>query len=66
MKRLIACAIVVALVAPSIASAAVDSKGAAYFGGTTGFDDAEEPVEGLLNVKNESALVFTATDKSAA
>ena len=63
MKRLIACAIVVALVAPSIASAAVDSKGAAYFGGTTGFQDAEEPVEGLLNMKNESALVFTATDK---
>jgi len=63
MKRLIACAIVVAMLAPSIALAAVDSKGAAYFGGTAGFNDAKEPVEGLLDTRNESALVFSATDK---
>ena len=63
MKRLIACAIVVAMLAPSMASASVDSRGAAYFGGTAGFKDAEQPVEGLLNVKNESVLVFSATDK---
>ncbi len=63
MNRLIASTIVAALLAPSLALASVDSKGAAYFGGTAGFQDAKEPVEGLLNTKNESALIFTATDK---
>lgn len=43
---------------------ATDSKGAAYFGGTvTTFGDAKDPVEGMLNTKDENALIFTASDK---
>ena len=63
MKKLIANIVIGTLLAPSIALASVDSKGAAYFGGTAGFKDAKDPVEGLLDTKNESALVFSATDK---
>ena len=63
MKQLIATGLVVSILAPSIALASVDSKGAAYFGGTAGFKDAKEPVEGVLDTKNDAALVFSATDK---
>lgn len=42
---------------------AVDSDGAAYFGGTTGFKDAKDPVEGRLDTKNADTLIFTAADK---
>ena len=63
MKKLIANIVIGTLLAPLIALASVDSKGAAYFGGTAGFKDAKDPVEGLLDTKNESALVFSATDK---
>jgi hypothetical protein len=63
MKRLIALSIVASMVAPSLALASVDSKGAAYFGGTAGFKDAKDPVGGVLDTKNDAALVFTATDK---
>jgi hypothetical protein len=63
MKRLIALAVVVSLLSPSLAFASVDSKGAAYFGGTAAFKDAKDPVNGTLDTKSESALVFSATDK---
>ena len=62
MKRLVATLTIVSFLAPSIAFA-VDSKGAAYFGGTAGFGDAGNPVEGRLDTKNADALIFTADDK---
>jgi len=62
-RKLIAVAVTAALLAPSIALASVDSKGAAYFGGTAGFKDAKDPVDGVLDTKNDLALVFSATDK---
>jgi len=62
MKRIIAALTIVSFVAPSLASA-VDSKGAAYFGGTAAFPDAKNPVEGRLDTKNADALIFTADDK---
>jgi len=44
---------------------AVDSKGAAYFGGTVKvFDGAKDPVEGTLDTRREDALVFAAQDKT--
>lgn len=63
MKRLIAVAVIASLLSPSLALASVNSKGAAYFGGTAGFKDAKDPVNGTLDIKNESALIFNATDK---
>ena len=62
MKRLVASVLVITLLAPSIAFA-IDSKGAAYFGGTAAFKDAKEPVEGRLDTKNDDALIFVADDK---
>jgi hypothetical protein len=62
MKRIIAAVLVMSMLAPSIALA-LDAKGAAYFGGTAAFKDASDPVEGVLDTKNESALVFTAHAK---
>src|SRR5436190_22933436 len=62
MKRTLAAVLVMSMLAPSLALA-VDSKGAAYFGGTAAFKDAKDPVEGLLDTKNETALVFTANAK---
>lgn len=62
MKRVVAAALALSFVAPSIALA-VDSKGASYYGGTAAFKDAKEPVEGTLNTKDADALVFTAGDK---
>jgi hypothetical protein len=62
MKRLVASALVITLLAPTVAFA-LDAKGAAYFGGTAGFKDAKDPVEGLLDTKSEAALIFRASDK---
>src|SRR5438445_429650 len=62
MKRLIAVALLVSFVSPSLALA-LDSKGAAYFGGTAAFKEAKDPVDGTLNTKDDSALIFTATQK---
>jgi hypothetical protein len=43
---------------------AIDSKNAAYFGGTiTTFNTAKDPVEGKLDTTNPDALIFTANDK---
>lgn len=63
MKRIIAMVVIVSMLGPSVAFASVDSKGAAYFGGTAGFKDAKNPVEGVLDTKNDDALIFSATDK---
>jgi hypothetical protein len=63
MKRPIAIVLAASMLAPSVALASVDSKGAAYFGGTAGFKDASDPVEGWLDTRNEDALVFSATDR---
>jgi hypothetical protein len=63
MKRLIASALCLSFLAPSLALA-VDSRGAAYFGGTVKtFGDAKDPVEGILHTTNEDTLIFTAEDK---
>jgi hypothetical protein len=63
MRRTIATVLIASFVAPSLALA-VDSKGAAYFGGTVKvFEGAKDPVEGLLDTRDEVALVFTASDK---
>lgn len=63
MKRIVALVLLGSMLAPSVALASVDSKGAAYFGGTAGFKDAKDPVEGVLDTKNDAALVFSVTDK---
>lgn len=61
--KLVASMVLTAMLTESVAFA-VDSKGAAYFGGTVAaFKDARNPVEGKLNTKNDDALVFTADDK---
>jgi hypothetical protein len=62
MHRTVAAVLVMSMLAPSLALA-LDSKGASYFGGTAAFKDAKDPVEGVLNTKNETALVFTAQNK---
>jgi len=63
MKRLIASDVCLSFLAPSLAFA-LDSKGAAHFGGTVKtFGEAKDPVEGRLDTKNEEALIFTADDK---
>ena len=63
MKRLIVVVLCLSFVAPSLALA-VDSKKAAYFGGTVAtFNGAKDPVEGKLDTTNETALTFTAEDK---
>jgi hypothetical protein len=62
LKRIIAAVLVMSMLAPSLALA-LDAKGASYFGGTAGFKDAKEPVEGVLDTKDETALVFTADAK---
>src|SRR5215475_7162937 len=66
MKRaiqIVAISLVVALALESLAFA-VDSKKAAYCGGTLpGFDGAKDLVEGILDTKNSKQLVFTAMDK---
>ena len=63
IRRAAALVVVTVIIAES-SLLAVDSKGAAYFGGTVAtFASAKEPVEGLLDTKKEDALVFTANDK---
>jgi hypothetical protein len=63
MRKLITAVLITSLVAPSVALA-IDSKGAAYFGGTVkAFGGAKDPIEGRLDTQNEQTLVFTATDK---
>jgi hypothetical protein len=62
MNRLVASVLVLTLLTPSLALA-VDSNGAAYFGGTAGFKDAKDPVEGTLDTRNADALIFTAANK---
>jgi hypothetical protein len=62
MKIIPAWMLIIALAAPF--AFAVDSKGAAYFGGTvTAFGSAKEPVEGTLDTTNLDQLTFKSTDK---
>jgi hypothetical protein len=43
---------------------AVNSKGAAYFGGTAAvFTGAKDPIDGSLNTGDQTSLIFTASDK---
>src|SRR5581483_2937267 len=62
VRTTVAAVLVCVLFAQSVAFA-VDSKGATYFGGTAGFKDAKDPVEGALNTSDETSLIFTASDK---
>ncbi|HZT76417.1 MAG TPA: hypothetical protein VFA27_07155 [Vicinamibacterales bacterium] len=60
---MVALSVLLSLTAPSLAMA-VDSRGAAYFGGTAvAFKEAKNPVEGLLDTKSDDALVFRAEGK---
>jgi len=64
MKRSIAVILCLAFVAPSLTLASVDSKRAAYTGGTaTVFNGAKDPIEGDLNTADSAALTLTARDK---
>ena len=65
MRRFTRAAATCLLVCVTAESAlAVDSKSASYFGGTvTAFADAKNPVEGVLNTKDEQALIFIAEDE---
>jgi len=59
-----AAAVVVTVLLAEHAALALNSKGAAYFGGTIKvFADAKDPVEGTLDLKQEDVLVFSAADK---
>ena len=63
LRRIVAVALLVTFVSPHVLSA-VDGDKAAYFGGTVAaFADAKEPVEGLLDTRNEEALILTAEKK---
>ena len=63
MKRAIAAALAI-LMASESALFAVDSKGAAYFGGTVkAFENAKDPVEGRLDTRNDTMMIFVASDK---
>jgi len=66
MKRaiqVVALTLVAVLAVESVAMA-VDSKNTGYCGGTVpGFDGAKDVIEGTLDAKNASQLVFTALDK---
>jgi len=65
LKIIPAWMLIVALVAPS--AFAIDSKGAAYFGGTvTAFSSAKEPIEGKLDTTSQDQLTFKSTDKKFA
>ena len=60
-RREIAAALLAVLSFESVAWA-VDSKGAAYYGGTAPeFTGATDPLEGILNVRDEKVLVLTVT-----
>ena len=59
MKRSIAAVLCLAFVAPSLTLASVDSKRAAYTGGTaTVFNGAKDPIEGDLNTADSAALTL--------
>jgi hypothetical protein len=61
--RLIAGAVIAVMCLESI-GLAIDSRNAAYFGGTiTAFNTAKDPVEGKLDTTNPDALIFTVKDK---
>jgi hypothetical protein len=63
MKNLIARLLVMTLLTPSVALA-VDSKGAAYVGGTvTAFAGSKDPIDGTLSTAHEDGLVFAADQK---
>ena len=63
MTRTIVVALLCSFFAPSLALA-VDSRKAAYFGGTVAtFNGAKSPVEGTLDTTNDTTLGFTAEDK---
>lgn len=63
MKRIVSFSLIASLLSPSLALA-LDSKGAAYFGGTVStFVAAKEPVEGILDTGSDDALRFKASDK---
>ena len=64
MRRFVASIIVLAVALQAPLAFAVDSRGAAYFGGTiTTFNGSKDPVDGMLDTANEKALVFSATEK---
>jgi hypothetical protein len=63
VKRLIASALIVVLVSPSVALA-VDKDKAAYYGGSSPvFFGAKDPVEGMLNTVDPDALILTVHKK---
>jgi hypothetical protein len=63
MKHSIAVALIISLLAPSVALA-VDSDKAAYYGGSVAiFAGAKEPIEGGLNLVNEDMLILRAEKK---
>ena len=65
-SRLIA-AVLLAVLAAEHVVLALGSKNAAYFGGTIAiYGNPKDPVEGLLDTTNDSALVFTPQDKKLA
>jgi hypothetical protein len=62
--KVIGSILIMLLVIEAPVALAVDSKGAAYFGGTINkFNSAKDPVEGKLDTVDEQALIFYATDK---
>ena len=61
--RVVTCAVMVVMLTESV-SFAIDSKNAAYFGGTVAmFNGAKDPVEGKLDTTNADELIFRAIDK---
>ena len=63
MKRLVAFALVISFIAPTVALA-LDGKKAAYFGGTVStFAGAKEPAEGRLDTTDQDALILTVDQK---
>jgi hypothetical protein len=62
MKRLVALALCISFVAPSLALA-VGSRRASYTGGTASvFSGAKDPIEGDLNTSEEKALTLAARE----
>jgi len=61
MRKSIAILLIAVLLAPSVSLfAKVDSKKAAYFGGSVGiFAGAKEPVQGTLDTVNPETLILT-------
>jgi hypothetical protein len=67
MIRRITAVVLVATFAAQSAAFALDSKGAAYYGGTAAqFTGSKKPVDGTLDTTGDKALVFTATSKQFA